>query len=205
MAPQAKGRQSLTSTCSIYYHYFDLPLPEQSYTARRMPGRWRKPSLSLPKGPATVAVDATELAPGVQLRTPAQLIGLQDAAGVRGITGLWRSGKQTALPTSPQPRLRRRRAILVFKPKPGNSSYGRMRKTGQANSGTRDAGNVTSTFPAEAPFPQPPRCDPRVDHFAGSVIVSVWFSISPLVRTCLRPDGQSTSIRSIFVASPRPK
>jgi hypothetical protein len=29
---------------------------------RRRPGRWRKPALSLPKGPATVAVDATGLA-----------------------------------------------------------------------------------------------------------------------------------------------
>ncbi len=28
---------------------------------RRMPGRWRKPALSLPKGPATVAIDATGL------------------------------------------------------------------------------------------------------------------------------------------------
>ncbi len=33
-----------------------------SEVVQRMPGRWRKPVLSLPKGPATVAVDATELA-----------------------------------------------------------------------------------------------------------------------------------------------
>ena len=33
-----------------------------SEVVRRRPGRWRKPALSLPKGPATVAVDATGLA-----------------------------------------------------------------------------------------------------------------------------------------------
>ncbi|MGD0940538.1 MAG: hypothetical protein ABR905_12590 [Terracidiphilus sp.] len=50
---------------------------------------------------------------------------------VRGITGLWRCGKQRTLPTSPQPRLLRRRARLISKPKPGNSSYRWMRRMGQ--------------------------------------------------------------------------
>jgi len=36
------------------------------------------------------------------------------------------------LPTSPQPGLRRRRAILAPKPKPRDSNYGWMRKTGPA-------------------------------------------------------------------------
>ena len=42
-------------------------------------------------------------------------------------------------------------------------------------------------------------------HFAGSVILNVWFSLRPLLTTCLRPEGQSTSMRSILPASPRPK
>ena len=39
----------------------------------------------------------------------------------------------------------------------------------------------------------------------GSVIVRVWFSGRSLVRTCLRPEGQFTSIWSIFSASPKPR
>ena len=43
------------------------------------------------------------------------------------------------------------------------------------------------------------------DYWTASVILNVWFSPKPLLTTCFCPDGQSTSMRSIFVASPRPK
>jgi len=38
------------------------------------------------------------MTPGIQLRTPAQLAGLQDATGVRGIHGLWRRGNKGRFP-----------------------------------------------------------------------------------------------------------
>jgi hypothetical protein len=44
-----------------------------------------------------------------------------------------------------------------------------------------------------------------INHSVGSVILNVWLSCRPLLTACLRPDGQLTSMRSILVASPRPK
>jgi hypothetical protein len=46
---------------------------------------------------------------------------------------------------------------------------------------------------------------PDTVHFAGSVMASVSFSCRFSLTTCFRPDGQVTSMLSIFVASPRPK
>src|ERR1700722_17342999 len=72
-----------------------------------------------------------KLAAGVQLRASAQLARLQDAGGVPAESRLCRCGKQTTLPTSAQPRLRRLRDNLTAKPKPRNSSYHWVRNRGQ--------------------------------------------------------------------------
>lgn len=45
----------------------------------------------------------------------------------------------------------------------------------------------------------------EMNHIDGSLIFNVWFSSRSSLTTCFRPDGQSTSTLSIFVASPRPK
>ena len=65
---------------------------------------------------------------------PHSSLDIQNTGGVQQSPGLWRCGKQRTLPTSPQPRLRRRRDILAHKPKPRNSSYQWLRKTGQVRS-----------------------------------------------------------------------
>ena len=54
--------------------------------------------------PERCARDAGELAAGVQLRTPAQLAGLQNAGGVPAANWLCECGKQRTLPTFAQPR-----------------------------------------------------------------------------------------------------
>jgi putative transposase len=72
-----------------------------------------------------------KLAAGVQLRASAQLARLQDAGGVPAESRLSRCGKQTTLPTSAQPRLRRLRDNLKAKPKRGNSSHHWVRNRGQ--------------------------------------------------------------------------
>src|SRR5258705_8276413 len=71
--------------------------------------------------------------PLVQLRASAQLARLQDAGGVPAESRLCRCGKQTTLPTSAQPRLRRLRDNLKAKPKRRNSSYHWVRNRGQVS------------------------------------------------------------------------
>ena len=61
-------------------------------------------------------------------------------------------GKQKALPTSPQPRLRRRRDILAHKPESRNSSNKWLRKTGQVSPSTRAHPVVTSMLDASARY-----------------------------------------------------
>jgi len=72
-----------------------------------------------------------KLAAGVRLRASPQFTRLQDAGGVPAEGRLCRCGKQTTLPTSAQPRLRRLRDNLKATPKLGNSSYHWVRNRGQ--------------------------------------------------------------------------
>ena len=125
----------------------------QRQAARRVPQHKLVPHSERRAG------DAGELAARVQLRTPAQLAGLQNAGGVPAEGRLCRCGKQRTLPTSAQPRLLRLRDNLKAKPKRENSSYRWLREWGQVTTPNTSPTLVPSIRQSNCGLDQPADSD----------------------------------------------